>query len=204
MVKKILIISPSWIGDCVMTQPLYHRLHELHPNCQIDVFAPKWSMAVFARMPEIHDVIENPFGHGTLNVRERWKLGRELGKRGYNQVIVLANSLKSAIVAFGTGAAQRTGYIGEMRYILLNDLYKLDKQKLTLMVDRYTALAGNFTGKSTQPRLQINPDSQAAALATHGLNKNKKIMALCAGAEYGVAKRWLPEHFATTAQHYVA
>lgn len=204
MVKKILIISPSWIGDCVMTQPLYHRLHELHPNCQIDVFAPKWSMAVFARMPEIHDVIENPFGHGTLNVRERWKLGRELGKRGYNQVIVLANSLKSAIVAFGTGAAQRTGYIGEMRYILLNDLYKLDKQKLPLMVDRYTALAGHFTGKSTQPRLQINPDSQAAALATHGLNKNKKIMALCAGAEYGVAKRWLPEHFATTAQHYVA
>ena len=62
MSKKILIITPSWIGDCVMTQPLYRRLHELHPGCTIDAFAPKWSMAVFERMPEINRVMENPFG----------------------------------------------------------------------------------------------------------------------------------------------
>lgn len=197
--KKILIISPSWIGDCVMTQPLYRRLHQLHPNCQIDVFAPKWSMAVFERMPEIRRVIENPFGHGALRLRERWHMGRNLS--GYDQVIVLPNSLKSAIVAAATGAKQRTGYIGEMRYILLNDLHKLNKQALPLMVDRYTALAGEFSG-SSQPRLQINAASQTAALTAHGLNKNKKIMALCAGAEYGAAKRWLPEHFAATARHY--
>lgn len=187
-----------------MTQPLYRRLRELHPDCQIDVFAPKWSMAVFERMPEIRHVLENPFGHGALQLRERWRVGKELGKRGYDQVIVLPNSLKSAIVAAATGAKQRTGYIGEMRYILLNDLHKLDKSALPLMVDRYTALAGNFTGKSSQPRLQIPPESQQAALNAHGLDKSKKIMALCAGAEYGAAKRWLPEHFAATAQHYAA
>lgn len=203
MSKQILIVSPSWIGDCVMTQPLYRRLRELQPDCQIDVFAPKWSMAVFERMPEIRRVVENPFGHGALRLRERWRLGRELGKSGYDQVIVLPNSLKSAIVAAATGAKQRTGYVGEMRYILLNDLYKLDKQKFPLMVDRYTALAGEFVG-SSQPRLQIDAGSQAAALAAHGLDKTRKIMALCAGAEYGAAKRWLPEHFAATARHYAA
>lgn len=199
MTKQILIIAPSWIGDCVMTQPLYRKLHELQPNCDIDVFAPKWSMAVFERMPEIRYVIENPFNHGALALRERWHIGRQLSN--YDQVIVLPNSLKSAIIAIATGAKQRTGYIGEMRYILLNDLYQLDKQALPLMVDRYTALAGEFSG-STQPRLQINNESQKIALSKYGLNKNKKIMALCAGAEYGSAKRWLPEHFASTAKHY--
>lgn len=69
MSKKILIITPSWIGDCVMTQPLYRRLHELHPGCTIDAFAPKWSMAVFERMPEINRVMENPFGHGALELK---------------------------------------------------------------------------------------------------------------------------------------
>lgn len=200
--KKILIITPSWIGDCVMTQPLYQRLHEQHPNCQIDVFAPKWTMAVFKHMPEIHNIIENPFKHGILNISERWQMGRKLGKNGYDQVIVLANSFKSAIVAAGTQAKQRTGYIGEMRYILLNDLYKLNKQKHPLMVDRYTALAGNFIGTSSQPRLTINPDHQNRALAKYNLKKEGKVMALCAGAEYGPAKRWPPEHFATIAQHY--
>ena len=204
MPKQILIISPSWIGDCVMTQPLYRALKHLHPDCQIDVFAPKWSMAVFERMPEIRDVLENPFGHGALQLGERWRVGRELGKRGYDQVIVLPNSLKSAIVARAMGVKQRTGSVGDCRYLLLNDIYQLDKQAVPLMVDRYTDLAGDARLRAIagKPYLQISPDSQAQALATHQLNRERKILALCAGAEYGVAKRWLPEHFATTAQYY--
>lgn len=44
-----------------MTQPLFRRLKELHPGCTIDVFAPKWSMAVFERMPEVNEILENSF-----------------------------------------------------------------------------------------------------------------------------------------------
>ena len=113
-----------------MTQPLYRRLHELHPGSTIHAFAPKWSMAVFERMPEINRVMENPFGHGALELKKRWRIGRELGKEGYDQVIVLPGSLKSAIIALATGIKQRTGYVGESRYFLLNDIRKLDKVAL--------------------------------------------------------------------------
>lgn len=208
MSKNILIISPSWIGDCIMTQPLYRRLHELHEDCHIDVFAPKWSQAVFARMPEIRTILDNPFGHGTLALRERWRIGRALGKRGYQQVIVLPGSLKSGIIAVATGIKQRTGYVGESRYGLLNDLRKLDKTALPLMVDRYTALAhpsqADFNGISSQPRLNIDEQHQKKALAKYGLQTDKPILAFCPGAEYGSAKRWPTRHFAATAKHYVA
>lgn len=208
MSKKILIISPSWIGDCVMTQPLYRRLHELHPGCTIDVFAPKWSMAVFERMPEISGILENPFGHGALALRERWRVGKELGQRGYDQVIVLPGSLKSAIIAFATGIKQRTGYVGESRYLLLNDIRKLDKAALPLMVDRYTALAhpsqADFNGHSSQPAFQINPESRQAALSAHGLDLSRPVLAFCPGAEYGPAKRWPAAHFAELGRRYLA
>lgn len=208
MSKKILIISPSWIGDCVMTQPLYRRLHELHPGCTIDVFAPKWSMAVFERMPEISGILENPFGHGALALRERWRIGKELGQRGYDQVIVLPGSLKSAIIAFATGIKQRTGYVGESRYLLLNDIRKLDKAALPLMVDRYTALAhpsqADFNGHSSQPTFQINPESRQAALSAHGLDLSRPVLAFCPGAEYGPAKRWPADHFAELGRRYLA
>ena len=95
MYKKILVLSPSWIGDCVMTQPMLRRLRERHPGCKIDVFAPKWSQAVYRRMPEADGILDNPFGHGALRLRERWRVGRELGKRGYDQVIATAGSLKT-------------------------------------------------------------------------------------------------------------
>ena len=208
MSKKILIITPSWIGDCVMTQPLYRRLHELHPGCTIDAFAPKWSMAVFERMPEISRVIENPFGHGALELKKRWRIGRELGKQGYDQVIVLPGSLKSALIAFATGIKQRTGYIGESRYFLLNDIRKLDKAALPLMVDRYTALAhptqADFNGHSDNPRFTISPESRAAALAKYGLDTDKPVLAFCPGAEYGPAKRWPARHFAELGRRYLA
>lgn len=208
MAKKILIISPSWIGDCVMTQPLYRRLHELHPDCVIDVFAPKWSMAVFARMPEINHIIENPFGHGALALKQRWQLGRQLGKNGYDQVIVLPGSLKSAIVAAATGIKQRTGYVGEQRYLMLNDMRKLDEAALPLMVDRYTALAhptqASFNGHSSHPQFNIDPISQQTALQKHQLNRDKPVLAFCPGAEFGPAKRWPASHFAELARRYTA
>ncbi|WP_373740241.1 lipopolysaccharide heptosyltransferase II [Neisseria sp.] len=208
MSEKILIISPSWIGDCVMTQPLYRRLKTLRPGCTIDVFAPKWSMAVFERMPEVNEVIENPFGHGALRLGERIRTGRELGRRGYSQVIVLPGSLKSAVIAAATGIKRRTGYVGESRYLLLNDIRKLDKTALPLMVDRYTALAhpsqADFDGHSDHPSFHINPESVAAALAKHGLHLDKPVLAFCPGAEYGPAKRWPPRHFAALARRYAA
>ena len=207
MSHKILIISPSWIGDCVMTQPLFRRLRELNPNCTIDVFAPKWSQAVFERMPEVNEILDNPFGHGALRLRERWNIGRMLGQRGYDQVIVLPGSLKAGLIAWATGIKKRTGYVGESRYLLLNDIRQLDKNALPLMVDRYTALAHDsqaaFNGQSSQPSFMIQAASQQAALEKHQLNRDKPIVAFCPGAEYGSAKRWLPEHFAATAQYYV-
>ena len=47
---KILIVAPSWVGDMVMAQPLFMRLHQLHPGLQLDVLAPAWTLPLLARM----------------------------------------------------------------------------------------------------------------------------------------------------------
>lgn len=191
-----------------MTQPLFRRLKELHPGCTIDVFAPKWSMAVFERMPEVNEILENPFGHGALELKRRWRVGRDLGRRGYDQVIVLPGSLKSAIIALATGIGKRTGYIGESRYFLLNDIRKLDKGRLPLMVDRYTALAHqsqkDFDGCSGFPKFSIDERQRKISVETLGLDIGKPVLAFCPGAEFGPAKRWPAKHFAELGKHYLA
>lgn len=191
-----------------MTQPLFRRLKELHPGCTIDVFAPKWSMAVFERMPEVNEILENPFGHGALELKRRWRVGRDLGRRGYDQVIVLPGSLKSAVIALATGIAKRTGYVGESRYFLLNDIRRLDKERLPLMVDRYTALAHpsqeDFDGHSGFPEFSIDERRREISAETFGLNLGKPVLAFCPGAEFGPAKRWPTRHFAELGKHYLA
>lgn len=208
MIRKILVIGPSWVGDSVMAQPLYRRLAERHPGVEIDVFAPSWTLPLLARMPEVRRAVLNPFGHGQLKLRERWKVARQLAKEHYDQVIVLPNSLKAALIPFFSGIKLRSGFIGEMRYGLLNDTRELDEHDLPMMVERFCALGEQkyqaLPRPIPHPVLVVNPESQQATLNKLGLNTARPIVAFCPGAEYGPAKRWPARHFAELAQRFDA
>ncbi|SMC16456.1 heptosyltransferase-2 [Andreprevotia lacus DSM 23236] len=202
--KKILIVAPAWVGDAIMAQPLYARLKALHPDAQIDVLAPAWTRPLHARMAEISESFDNPFGHGQLKLGARWKLARQLKQRGYDQAILLPNSLKSALIPFFAGIPVRTGWTGEARYGLVNDLRVLKPAELPQMVERFAALA-EVAGEAParpipHPRLRVNSAERQATLHKLGLNLARPIVACCPGAEYGPAKRWPAQHFAEFAR----
>lgn len=200
---RILIVGPSWVGDMVMAQTLFVCLKQRHPGCEIDVLAPEWSRPILERMPEVRAALSFPLGHGVLDIASRRRIGKSLAGQ-YDQAILLPNSLKSALVPFFAGIPVRTGWKGEMRYGLLNDIRTLDKQRYPLMIERFMALA-NAPGAELpqpypQPRLQIDEASRAAALAKFGLSLDRPVLALCPGAEFGEAKRWPAEHYAKVAE----
>ncbi len=202
--SKILVIAPAWVGDAVLAQPLFRRLHERHPGLTLDVLAPAWTHALFARMPEINVTLTNPFGHGELAVKRRYRLARELATRGYAQAIVLPNSFKSALVPFFAGIPLRTGFVGEARWGLLNNARPLDKRALPLMVERFAALAEPAGHALERPlaaaKLVVDATQRAATLARLGLHPDRAVAVLCPGAEYGPAKRWPAEYFAELAR----
>ncbi len=201
---KILVVAPSWVGDCVMAQPLLARLKARPRPPRIDVLAPAWSAALFKRMAEVDAVIENPFPHGSLRLADRFRLGRRLGAARYDQAIVLPNSLKSALAPFFARIPVRTGYVGEARYGLLNDARRLDKTEHRLLAERYAALAeprgAPLPRPLPHPRLAADPAARQATLARLGLGGNAPAAVLCPGAEYGPAKRWPANHFAALAR----
>jgi heptosyltransferase-2 len=134
-------------------------------------------------------------------------MGRELAGEGYDQAIVLTNSWKSALVPYFAGIPLRTGYLGEFRHGLLNDKRHLDKQAMPSLVARYSALAApeGSPPSPPQPKLTINPLAQQASLVRLSLRKDdRRILALCPGAEYGPAKRWPAEHYAEVARAKLA
>lgn len=205
MSEKILIIAPSWIGDCVMAQPLLTLLKQRFPDAHMTVFAPKWTLAVMKRMKELDDFIENPFGHGVLNLRQRYQMGKQLRSYQFTRAFILPGSAKSALIPFFAKIPIRTGFVGESRYLLINDIHRLDKQQWVRMVDRFALLANpqNHTSEQTpNPVLYADSKNQQQAIAKLSLSAEKPILALCSGAEYGAAKRWSVRHFAQVARHY--
>jgi heptosyltransferase-2 len=205
--QKILIVAPSWIGDMVMAQSLLMRLKQQNPTTQIDVLAPAWVAPLLARMPQVSEVIINPFGHGALQLGARRTLGKQLREKNYAAAYVLPNSLKSALIPFFAGIPKRIGFKGEARYGLISVMHKLDEQKLPLMVERFAMLAQtpgeNLLRPVERPALQVTDNMRAATLKKFNLDANKPAIVLCPGAEYGPAKRWPTQYFGELAKKLV-
>jgi heptosyltransferase II len=200
---RVLVVGPSWVGDTVLAQPLFMRLHERSPRLELDVLAPPWTAPLVRRMPEVSNVIDNPFRHGELKVFARRRLGIELRERHYDRAIILPNSLKSALPPFFAAIPVRTGYRGELRSGVLNDVRRLDEKRLPLLVERFAGLAeppgAPLRRPVPRPRLRADPLNRSRAIERLGLSTERPLVAFCPGAEYGEAKRWPVEHFAALA-----
>ncbi|XKM13812.1 ADP-heptose--LPS heptosyltransferase RfaF [Orbaceae bacterium ac157xtp] len=202
---KVLIIGPSWVGDMMMSQSLYRTLKANNPEIQIDVMAPAWCRPLLNKMPEVSEAIAMPIGHGKFALKERYHLGKQLRQNHYDQAIVLPNSFKSALIPFFAKIPKRTGWKGEMRYGLLNDIRTLNKLEFPLMVERYVALAYDksysISAKKLPqpllyPKLQVNSQDVVAAKQLFNLEESESIIGFCPGAEFGPAKRWPDYHYA--------
>lgn len=209
---KIFVVGPSWVGDMMMSQSLYRTLKALHPAATIDVMAPAWCRPLLEKMPEVDNAIPMPLGHGALAIGERRRLGKQLKENGYTHAYVLPNSLKSALVPFFADIPKRTGWRGEMRYGLLNDLRPLNKEAFPLMVERYVALAYDKqkVQKATDlpqpllwPKLSATENDIATTLSQFSLSTQRPAIGFCPGAEFGPAKRWPHYHYAALAQKLI-
>ena len=208
--EKVLVVGPSWVGDMVMAQSLFISLKQKNPDVRIDVVAPDWSLPLLTRMPEVREGIGLPVGHGELKLAQRWRIGRLLKKTiAYQQAIVLPRSFKSALIPFFARIPVRTGYRGELRFGLINDMRSMRK-KLDQTVKRFAALGLRknesddvvVNGLYPQPRLRIDSENQLRLLDKLDLDKDKPVISLMPGAEYGPAKQWPLASFAELARHF--
>jgi heptosyltransferase-2 len=196
--SRFLIAGPNWIGDLVMADTLFKLLKQAHPDTPIDLLAPAWARPLAERMAEIDRAIETPGGHGRLALGARRRLARVLRKQHYTQAWVLPRSAKAALVPWLARVPRRTGYRGELRYGLVNDMRQPNPAHVAF-VERHAALAfapgADLPAQLPWPELQSTVEDRRRVLARLGLDARGGAVALAPGAEYGPAKRWPVEKF---------
>ncbi len=205
----LLIIGPAWVGDMVMAQSLFKLLKQRDANVSIDVLAPAWTFSLLSCMPEVSSAIALPLTHGELNLRARYQLAKQLQTHQYDQAIVLQNSFKSALIPWLARIPRRTGWRGEFRYGLLNDLRYLDENRYGLMIEQFMALGlprdAALPAVYPYPEFTVTPEKQAETLAKYQpIYRGRPILAISAGAEFGPSKRWPADYFATVANKKMA
>jgi heptosyltransferase-2 len=199
--KPILIIPYMWIGDFVRCHTVVRLLQQRFPGRPIDVLTTTLCAPLLDYMPGVRKGIKWDLPRSRLALGQQWKLARLLRAEDYGQVLIMPRTWKSALAPFLAGIPQRTGFAGELRLGLLNDL-RWGERKLPRMVDRCAALA---LPKATKPfdlplpELAVPTAAKLAWRKSMGLMADGPVVAFAPGA-VGPSKRWPAEYYAGVAR----
>lgn len=205
--KKILIVGPSWVGDMVMAQSLFKLLKLQSPEMIIDVIAPEWSLPITERMPEVNNSINSLSKHNHLNLKAIFEIARGIKTAAYDQAIILPRSLKSALIPWLAKIPIRTGYRGEMRYGIINDIRAFNRNTQDQTVKRYAALGLKKMSKEPSiiyPKLDVSIKNCKRIFKEINVNTERKSIGILPGAEYGQAKKWPASYYSIVVKHYLS
>ncbi len=214
---KILIIMPNWLGDIIISLSLIAKIKKEFPNSQVDILIRKNYADIAQFIPEIANTFIDEFSSNkSLSIKLLLKVRNTIKEQNYTHAFILPNSFKSALIPFLAKIPTRIGYLGEMRFIVLNKWIRLSKvlrDKLYLMADRYYYLSSLISQTATNnlnltqrqnPKLLVNETTKESLVdkiynqCFYGtipkIDSFKFIIS--PGAAFGQAKQWPSKYYA--------
>ncbi|MAW48539.1 MAG: lipopolysaccharide heptosyltransferase II [Gammaproteobacteria bacterium] len=191
--QKLLIIPQNWLGDIVMSQTLLKKIKSNNPKTSIDILVNSSLKNLVERMPEINKVIILDCNHRELGLFKRLRLAKEIKKSSYDRSIVLSRSLKSSLIPYFAKIPIRTGELGELRYLLINDLKEFSKESRRKTASRYISMYSDNNEKLSEnyyPSLDSNSENIKNLSEKYDLKKDKKVIIFAPGAAFGPSKMW--------------
>ena len=191
--QKLLIIPQNWLGDIVMSQTLLKKIKSDNPKTSIDILVNSSLKNLVERMPEINKVIILDCNHRELGLFKRLRLAKEIKKSSYDRSIVLSRSLKSSLIPYFAKIPIRTGELGELRYLLINDLKEFSKESRRKTASRYISMYSDNNEELSEnyyPSLDSNSENIKNLSEKYDLKKDEKVIIFAPGAAFGPSKMW--------------
>ncbi|MDR3467827.1 MAG: lipopolysaccharide heptosyltransferase II [Xanthobacteraceae bacterium] len=189
--RPILVVPYMWIGDFVRGHTVVRVLKQRWPNRPVDMLTTTLCAPLVDYMPGVRQGIVWDLPRGRLALKQQRALAERLRAQNYGTALVMPRTWKAALAPVFAGIPERVGFVGEVRFGLIND-WRWGEKALPRMIDRKVALAlPPGTAMATEwpvPQLTVPAAEIAAWRAAHGLGLTPAI-ALAPGS-VGSGKRW--------------
>jgi heptosyltransferase-2 len=208
---RVGIFLPNWVGDVVMATPALRAMRQLvrDGGRLIGIMRPYVAEVLagtsWLDQQILYDKPANPFAVAS---RETY---RSLREARLDRVILLTNSIRTAWMAWRSGAPERYGYRGQGRSVLLTHSFDqaiAQDGGALATIDGYRQLAEAAGCEQTFPRMELatteaNEKAADAVWNKHALPDSQRVIVLNSGGAYGAAKQWPAEYFAELARRIV-
>ncbi|NIA20202.1 MAG: lipopolysaccharide heptosyltransferase II, partial [Xanthomonadaceae bacterium] len=166
----------------IVANPLVAELFSPHPDCDRVIIYDKKGQ---------HQ-----------GIRGRWQLCQKLRREHFDLAILFQNAMEAAIITWVAGIPRRAGYTTDSRRLLLNHQIPIgDTERRLHHTDYYLNLLSSLGIAAAKTPLRLFNTGDELLWAQKKLAQNNNWTTINPGASYGSAKRWIPERFASVADH---
>ncbi len=199
----VLLIPYVWIGDFVRCHSVVKLLRAQAPERPVDIVSSTLCAPLADYMPGIRKCIVFDLPRGRIALSRQRALAAKLRAEHYGQALIMLRTWKSALAPFLAGIPRRTGFAGEVRFGLLNDV-RWGERKLPRMIDRMGALAlpknAALPSEWSLPELVVPPDEIKAWRERHGLADDRRPIVTLSPGAVGAGKAWPVTYYAELAR----
>ena len=198
-VRRLVIRAPNWLGDAVMALPAMEAVRQAFGDAHVAVaaipsIAPLFAEETSAR-PDSVIALADPAAEV-----------QALRAGGFDAILLMPNSFRSAWSARRASIPERWGYAAEFRRWLLTRAISRPRGRHHQSAYYVELVKGlEIPPVEARPRVAVRPATLARAdalLAAHGLGRtaegSSRSIGFAPGAAYGHAKRWPPRMVAET------
>jgi len=202
----VLIVPYVWIGDFVRCHSVVRLLKAQDPERNVDIVSSTLCAPLADYMPGIRRAIVADLPRRRLGIAKQLELARDLRQGRYGQALVMSRKWKAALAPWLAGIPLRTGFVGEARVGLINDLRPGERQ-LPRMIDQMGALAlpkgAPLPAEWPLPELEVPAAELEAWRLNNRLETGKGPVVTLSPGAVGAGKAWPPEFYARLAKALV-
>ena len=149
----ILIRTPNWLGDLMMSTAFIHQVMELFPESEVD-------LVVRSGFEELPLPCRGRILSFDKKTQTPGSFGKNLRQYEYQKMFILPPSFSSAWMGFRASIPERIGFSGDFRKILLKPAKKHENPPRQIhLVDEYMELLKPLPGTPNRfPKLEVNED----------------------------------------------
>jgi heptosyltransferase-2 len=199
----VVIVPFVWIGDFVRCHSVVRLLRAQSPDRAVDIVSSTLCAPLADYMPGVRRAVIADLPRRRLGIAMQRQLADQLRGGKYGQALVMSRKWKAALAPWLAGIPLRTGFAGEFRFGLLNDV-RFGERKLPRMIDQMGALAlpkgVALPAEWPLPELKVPAHDVQTWLARQRLaGESRPIVTLSPGA-VGTGKAWPVAHYAELAK----
>ncbi len=201
--QNILVVQTAFLGDAVLTTPLFDAIKQSLPKSQITVLCTPQTKDIFEGNKQVDQVLVFDKRGAERSGRSLWKWSQRLKGR-YDTAIIPHRSFRSAFLIWLARVPQRIGFSRSQGKFFLTHVVPFEWG--THDAERNMKLLSVIGISGVKPELSLPDDKNDPLLddflSAHKIPSRGNWIGMNPGSVWRT-KRWLPERFAEVADKLI-